>query len=204
MRMPAGADLVNPQRLEAVLPIEGHAACVVLRNPKPDDIMQMRPRNKFLAQIVVALISMAYGFHIAFIHNPGHSPSDVIYFPWWVGYPLTLLWYLGMMNALNFIDGLDGLLSGVTAISGLFLFITAVTHGSPIVALVVAALVGSARNVRLDIARVRVTRAGARVDLERGIDGRANIDDAKLKSGGLRTQHYADGAQKCDSTNFHG
>jgi UDP-GlcNAc:undecaprenyl-phosphate GlcNAc-1-phosphate transferase len=109
-----------------------------------DDIMQMRPRNKFLAQIIVALISMAYGFHIAFIHNPGHSPTDVIYFPWWVGYPLTLLWYLGMMNALNFIDGLDGLLSGVTAISGLFLFITAVTHGSPIVALVVAALVGSA------------------------------------------------------------
>ena len=31
--------------------------------------------------------------------------------------PLTLLWYLGMMNAINFIDGLDGLLSGLTAIS---------------------------------------------------------------------------------------
>ena len=47
----------------------------------------------------------------------------------WVGYPLTLLWYLGMMNAINFLDGLDGLLAGVTAISGLFLFAIAIGHG---------------------------------------------------------------------------
>ena len=44
MHMPTGADLVKAQRLEAVLSIEGYAACVVLRNPKPDDIMQMRAR----------------------------------------------------------------------------------------------------------------------------------------------------------------
>jgi hypothetical protein len=40
--MPAGAYLVKAQRLEAVLSIERYAAGVVLRNPKPDDIMQMR------------------------------------------------------------------------------------------------------------------------------------------------------------------
>ncbi|HEV3140880.1 MAG TPA: MraY family glycosyltransferase [Vicinamibacterales bacterium] len=110
-----------------------------------DDVMQMRPRNKFLAQILVAVISMIYGFHIGFVHNPlVHGSVGYIYFPWYVSYPLTLLWYLGMMNAINFIDGLDGLLSGVTAISGLFLFAVAAAHGNPTVALVVIALVGGA------------------------------------------------------------
>jgi UDP-GlcNAc:undecaprenyl-phosphate GlcNAc-1-phosphate transferase len=48
-----------------------------------------------------------------------------------------------MMNAINFIDGLDGLLSGFTLISCLFLFIISVVHASPVVALVVIALAGA-------------------------------------------------------------
>ncbi|HZZ63955.1 MAG TPA: MraY family glycosyltransferase [Candidatus Baltobacteraceae bacterium] len=110
-----------------------------------DDIMGMRPRLKFAAQIVVALISLAYGFHIGFIHQPfSHDPNAYIYFPWWITYPLTLLWYVGMMNAINFIDGLDGLLTGFTAISCLFLFAIALTKGDPVIALVVVSLAGAA------------------------------------------------------------
>ena len=76
-----------------------------------DDVMQMRPRNKLIAQIVVALISMLYGFVIPGINNPfDHNPgTNWIDFPLWVGVPLTLIWYVGMMNAINFLDGLDGL-----------------------------------------------------------------------------------------------
>ncbi len=107
-----------------------------------DDIMTMRPRNKFLAQIVVALISMIYGFLIPGIENP--ITHQYVNFPLWVGVPLTLVWYVGMMNAINFIDGLDGLLSGVTAISGVFLFAIAISHANPVVALVVIALAGAA------------------------------------------------------------
>jgi UDP-GlcNAc:undecaprenyl-phosphate/decaprenyl-phosphate GlcNAc-1-phosphate transferase len=111
-----------------------------------DDVMQMRPRNKLIAQIVVALISMLYGFVIPgitvpFDHNPGTNWID---FPPWVGVPLTLLWYVAMMNAINFLDGLDGLLAGVAAISSLFLFVISVLHGNPVVALVVIALTGAA------------------------------------------------------------
>ncbi|MBV8198870.1 MAG: undecaprenyl/decaprenyl-phosphate alpha-N-acetylglucosaminyl 1-phosphate transferase [Candidatus Eremiobacteraeota bacterium] len=111
-----------------------------------DDAMQMRARNKFVAQIVVALISMLYGFIIPGVNNPfDHNPgTNWIDFPIWVQVPLTLLWYVGMMNAINFLDGLDGLLAGVTAISSLFLFAIAVVHGNPVVALVVVALAGSA------------------------------------------------------------
>src|SRR5579884_2384142 len=110
-----------------------------------DDIMGMRPRFKFTAQIVVAIISMAYGFHIGFIHRPfSHDSHDYIYFQWWITYPLTLLWYVGMMNAINFIDGLDGLLTGFSAISCLFMFAIALTRGDPVIALVVIALAGAA------------------------------------------------------------
>ena len=110
-----------------------------------DDIMGMRPRFKFTAQVLVAVISMAYGFHIGFFHRPlSHDPNDYIFPPWWISYPLTLLWYVGMMNAINFIDGLDGLLTGFSAISCLFLFAIALTKGDPVIALVVVALAGAA------------------------------------------------------------
>ena len=107
-----------------------------------DDIMGMRPRNKFIAQIAVAGISMIYGFVIPDVLNPiTHQYVD---FPIWLSIPITLLWYLGMINAINFIDGLDGLLSGFTAISCVFLFAIAMTKGNPVVALVVVALAGAA------------------------------------------------------------
>jgi UDP-GlcNAc:undecaprenyl-phosphate/decaprenyl-phosphate GlcNAc-1-phosphate transferase len=111
-----------------------------------DDVMQMRPRNKFVAQIVVALISMLYGFVIPGITNPfdHNAGTNWIDFPLWIGVPITLLWYVGMMNAINFLDGLDGLLAGVAAISSVFLFIISVLHGSPVVGLVVIALAGAA------------------------------------------------------------
>ncbi len=107
-----------------------------------DDVMGMRPRNKFLAQIVVAIVSMVYGFHIPGFEVPG--TQHYVNLPPWIDYPLTLVWYLGMMNAINFLDGLDGLLAGVTAISGLFLFAIASAHGQVGAALVLCALVGGA------------------------------------------------------------
>jgi UDP-GlcNAc:undecaprenyl-phosphate GlcNAc-1-phosphate transferase len=111
-----------------------------------DDILQMKPRNKLIAQIVVALVSMLYGFVIPGVTNPfAHSAANNwIDFPMWLSIPLTLLWYVGMMNAINLIDGLDGLLAGVAAISSFFLFAIAMLHTNPVVALVVIALAGAA------------------------------------------------------------
>lgn len=106
-----------------------------------DDLMGMRPRYKFVAQFIVAGISMVYGFTIGDVQNPiTHQYVD---FPLWFSIPITLFWYVAMMNAINFIDGLDGLLSGFTAISCLFLFAIALTKGNPVVALVVISLAGA-------------------------------------------------------------
>ncbi len=108
-----------------------------------DDVMGMSPRAKLFAQILVASISMLYGFSIGFVRNPFHH-GDILYIPLWLNIPFTLIWYVGMMNAINFIDGLDGLLSGVTAIAGMFLLVIAIMQGHPELALVLAALVGGA------------------------------------------------------------
>ncbi|HTV75277.1 MAG TPA: MraY family glycosyltransferase [Candidatus Acidoferrales bacterium] len=107
-----------------------------------DDVMGMRPRSKFIAQVAVACISMIYGFIIPGFELP-FTHHYVNIHPL-VGVPLTLVWYLGMMNAINFLDGLDGLLAGVTSISGFFLIIIALGHGHLVAALVLSALVGAA------------------------------------------------------------
>ncbi|HEY9086440.1 MAG TPA: MraY family glycosyltransferase [Candidatus Tyrphobacter sp.] len=111
-----------------------------------DDLIGMRARNKFIAQVLVALVSMLYGFIIPGITNPfDHNPqTNWIDFPVWLGAPLTVLWYVGMMNAINFIDGLDGLLAGFTAISSLFMCLIFVAHADVVVAIVVIALGGAA------------------------------------------------------------
>jgi UDP-GlcNAc:undecaprenyl-phosphate GlcNAc-1-phosphate transferase len=107
-----------------------------------DDVMGMSPRSKLSAQLIVAFVSMVYGFIIPGFEIPfTHTYVNI---PLMLGVPLTMLWYLGMMNAINFLDGLDGLLSGVTVISGLFLVAIALGHGHAVAALVLCALVGGA------------------------------------------------------------
>jgi UDP-GlcNAc:undecaprenyl-phosphate GlcNAc-1-phosphate transferase len=110
-----------------------------------DDVMGMSPRAKLVAQTLVAAISMLYGFVITGpITNPLHPHGTPIYLPAWLPIPLTLLWYLGMINAINFIDGLDGLLSGLTVISAISLIAIDLMRGHAEIALVLAALAGGA------------------------------------------------------------
>ena len=108
-----------------------------------DDVMGMSPRAKLFAQSLVAAMSMLYGFQITFITNPMHH-GQTIYFPVWLSLLITLLWYVGMMNAINFIDGLDGLLSGLTVISAASLIVIDFNRGHAEIALVLAALAGGA------------------------------------------------------------
>ena len=105
--------------------------------------MGMSPRAKLFAQCVVAAISMLYGFQIQYVNDPLHH-GHTIYFPVWISIALTLMWYVGMMNAINFIDGLDGLLSGVTVISSISLIAIALSRNHAEIALVLAALAGGA------------------------------------------------------------
>ncbi|MFC1568207.1 glycosyltransferase family 4 protein [Candidatus Margulisiibacteriota bacterium] len=90
-----------------------------------DDMRNLRPTTKLIWQILATLFVILFGVEISFISNPlnGIWPIGIL------AIPLTLFWVVGVTNAINLIDGLDGLAAGVTAISALTLFFVALrTH----------------------------------------------------------------------------
>jgi len=77
-------------------------------------------------------VGMAGLIFIEYINNPLSSSADArIVFPWWFTIALTLFWMMGMMTTVNWLDGLDGLAAGVTAIASLVLFANAAFRLQP-------------------------------------------------------------------------
>lgn len=106
-----------------------------------DDVMGMRARNKFIAQFVVALIAVVlYGFTIYHLRLPHFGLIEL----GWFGIPFSLFWYLGMVNAINFLDGLDGLVAGYTVIAAVALTVISLLKGQYLVAITTCAIAGSA------------------------------------------------------------
>jgi UDP-GlcNAc:undecaprenyl-phosphate GlcNAc-1-phosphate transferase len=81
-----------------------------------DDFRSLMPRHKLLIQIVAALLVVipGYTFRRFFFFDIGWFGELN-----WIRYPLSLLWIVGLTNALNFIDGVDGLAGGVSALIAL-------------------------------------------------------------------------------------
>jgi UDP-GlcNAc:undecaprenyl-phosphate GlcNAc-1-phosphate transferase len=84
-----------------------------------DDLLELRARWQFLGQVVVAAVIVLAGIRIDFVNDPLSDRLIQLSFP--VAVAFTMLWIIGMNNALNFIDGLDGLAAGVAAIAALTL-----------------------------------------------------------------------------------
>jgi UDP-GlcNAc:undecaprenyl-phosphate GlcNAc-1-phosphate transferase len=104
-----------------------------------DDLAGASPKLKLLVQVSVACGAMALGFRIEHIDLPfvlGRQ-LDLLVFP------ITLLWIVGITNAVNLIDGLDGLAAGVAALGIAPLAIIAVDAGNVPLALVSVSLAGS-------------------------------------------------------------
>ena len=107
-----------------------------------DDVKGVPSLVKLAAQIVAAIIVVACGIRIDNISIP-FTEGKII-----VGeifsYILTICWIVGITNAINLIDGLDGLSSGVTLISCLSLLMVFALNGSPLIAIVlITALAGA-------------------------------------------------------------
>jgi len=94
-----------------------------------DDRFDMRARVKLLLQIVSVLPIIAMGYYVDRIVAFG-VPIEL----GWFGAPLTILWLLGCINALNLIDGMDGLASIVGLSTAAMLGVIAVGEGHPHVA----------------------------------------------------------------------
>jgi UDP-GlcNAc:undecaprenyl-phosphate/decaprenyl-phosphate GlcNAc-1-phosphate transferase len=104
-----------------------------------DDLRGLRPGAKLLVQCVAAVIVYRYGLQIQLI-----TLGPTIAFPLgWLALPLTVLWVVGVTNAFNVIDNMDGLATGLALVALATVLGAAFALGNGDVALVCLALTGA-------------------------------------------------------------
>lgn len=110
-----------------------------------DDSRGLGYKIKFIMQILAATVVVVGGdIKISIFTNPNlFSDKAFIALNDWIAIPATVLWIVLMTNAVNFIDGLDGLAVGVSAIASVSLVFVCLRLGKPDIALIAFAVVGA-------------------------------------------------------------
>ena len=108
-----------------------------------DDIVSLNPWIKLLGQIVAAVVVIRCGVVFDAVSNPNPLSEVAFIEIGWLSVPLTVLWIVACTNAVNLIDGLDGLAVGVSAISSLTMLVVSLIVSDPAVSLLLAALTGA-------------------------------------------------------------
>ena len=116
------------------------AAAAVLILGLLDDIRPVSFQWKFFFQVLAATVVWAAGFRVQMLGVP--FVSDAVHLGW-LSLPLTVLWIVGITNAFNLIDGLDGLAAGTALITTTVVAILALHGGRIAVSAVSVALVGA-------------------------------------------------------------
>jgi UDP-GlcNAc:undecaprenyl-phosphate GlcNAc-1-phosphate transferase len=104
-----------------------------------DDLVGLGARKKLLLQCAVATFAYATGFRIEAISFPIGGSLDMGVF----GYFVTLLWIVGLVNAMNLIDGLDGLAAGIGFLALLFNFVLGFANNNVVICFVAASMAGA-------------------------------------------------------------
>lgn len=104
-----------------------------------DDKYTLSPFLKLIGQLVAATIVVSNGLLIEKITLPFSGP---IYFELW-SYPITIIWIVGITNAINLIDGLDGLAVGVSTIALSSILVMAFMHQQVLVVMLCVIVIGS-------------------------------------------------------------
>jgi UDP-GlcNAc:undecaprenyl-phosphate GlcNAc-1-phosphate transferase len=101
-----------------------------------DDIWDLPAPVKLAGQVAGAAVAMAYGVTLSVVPNwlPAAFALNAV---------LTLLWFLTVTNAVQFLDGMDGLAAGLGVIAAVFFSVTALQTGQPYVFFLSAPLVGA-------------------------------------------------------------
>ncbi len=105
-----------------------------------DDFTSLRAIYKFLIQLLAAILVASSGYIITDLAIPfveQDIPMGI--FAW----PLTILWLVGMSNAVNLVDGMDGLAGGISAFAALFLGLVSLMNRDLMSAMLSFALFGS-------------------------------------------------------------
>ncbi len=107
-----------------------------------DDIYSLKAWFKFIVQIVAAVVAVATGSIIDCVSNPNIFSANLYWELGWLAYPVTVIWIVAITNAVNLIDGLDGLACGVSTISSMTLLVIALLVSEGPTAVLMGALAG--------------------------------------------------------------
>jgi UDP-GlcNAc:undecaprenyl-phosphate GlcNAc-1-phosphate transferase len=108
-----------------------------------DDLFDLRARWQLLGQVGLAALAVALGVGVEAINNPFGPDRIPFAAPFAVAF--TVVWVVGMINSMNFIDGLDGLSTGIALIAALTLGVLSLTNqvAQPFVAVLCVVLAGA-------------------------------------------------------------
>ncbi len=102
---------------------------VVLLLGMIDDWRGLSPLAKLAGQVVAATLAVSLGVSVRFVSNPFGGILSLGY----LSGPLTVAWLVAITNALNLVDGLDGLAAGIAAISAGTVAFVSFSQGMPLV-----------------------------------------------------------------------
>ena len=108
-----------------------------------DDIVSLKPWAKLGGQVLAAAVAIRCGVVFDAISNPNFFSGTTTIQLGFLSIPLTVLWILACTNAVNLIDGLDGLAVGVSTISSVTMLVVSLIVSEPVVSVILAALVGA-------------------------------------------------------------
>lgn len=104
-----------------------------------DDLYDLSPKFKLVVQVGAALVAFLLGVKIEVLCNPFGGTFHLGL----LSLPVTVIWLVGISNAMNFIDGVDGLAGGVSTICAITLAVVAIYTNQPISAVLASILAGS-------------------------------------------------------------
>jgi UDP-GlcNAc:undecaprenyl-phosphate/decaprenyl-phosphate GlcNAc-1-phosphate transferase len=104
-----------------------------------DDVRRLTASVKFGFQTVAALVVYGCGVRISAVDLPLLEPIHL----GWFSLPVTVLWVVGIMNAINLIDGLDGLAGGVLLFASTINLIVAVISNAVVTAVLMGSVTGA-------------------------------------------------------------
>lgn len=108
-----------------------------------DDLFGLSAISRLIMQVAVASVAWYVGVDIAFLSLP-FVETGIIQLPDGISLIVTIFWLVGMANAINWIDGLDGLAAGVSGIAAVVMMVVSLYMQQPAAALIAAALAGGA------------------------------------------------------------
>ena len=103
-----------------------------------DDVFRLSAWLKFIVQIAIAVGTYFGGIRIDRLSFGGHYFSLGVF-----AIPITVLWIVGLSNAFNFVDGLDGLSCGLSTISSIWILCVVLLQGDLSYAIVALILIGA-------------------------------------------------------------